>query len=119
MSRLAKVATPLDSWAVTVVPPPTKVPPLSVNVTVEELSAVKVLLNWSWAATWIGGLRAMPALPVAGGWVVNTSLVSAGGGIGVLRLALIWSPAASAIVTVLVMVVVPTGILALRSTENT
>src|SRR5262249_28664316 len=66
MSRLANVATPLDNWAVTVVPPPTKVPPLSVSVTMEELSAVKTLLNWSSAATWIGGVRGVPALPGRG-----------------------------------------------------
>src|SRR5262249_27229992 len=85
---------------------------------VEELSAVKTLLNWSSAATWIGGLRAMPALPVAGGCVVNTSLVSVGGGTGVLRLAEAGSPAASRVVTVLVTLVLPTGLWGFRPTEN-
>src|SRR5262249_34501140 len=65
-ARLPKVATPPETAAVAVLPPPTKVPPLSVSVTVELLSAVKVLPYWSSTATWTAGLRATPVSPLGG-----------------------------------------------------
>ena len=116
---MLNVATPFETVAVAVFEPPEKVPLLRVRVTIEELSPVKVLPNWSCTVTCTGGLSAMPALPLVGGSWLKINLDSEGGGMGVNRLPLPLSPAASAMVTLLVTPVVPRGIEAFRSNEKT
>src|SRR5262249_36233271 len=117
-ARLAKVATPAETGAVAVLLPPTKVPLLSVSVTVELLSPVNVLPNWSRTDTVTAGVRATPVSPLVGCWV-NARLVATGDPNGVTRVPLAVSDAASVMVTVLVRLDVPLGIVLLTSTEKT
>ena len=67
MTRLLKVATPLTAAALAVVPPPAKVPPLSVSVTV-DVSVVTVLPLASRTATVTAGVRVAPAVALLGCW---------------------------------------------------
>src|SRR5690349_7612659 len=71
MTRLPNEATPLTARAATVVLPLAKEPWLRAKVIRDE-SAVMMVPAPSSAATTIGGLRATPALPGAGGSVVKT-----------------------------------------------
>ncbi len=63
--RLLNVATPNTAWAVSVVPPPAKTPPVSVSVTV-DVSLVTTLPFASCTATWTEVPRAVPAVPLVG-----------------------------------------------------
>src|SRR5262249_61412907 len=73
----ANVATPPYTVAVAELLPPTKLPLLSVKVTVELLSAVNVLPNWSRTVTVTAGVRATPVSPLCGCWG-NARLVATG-----------------------------------------
>ena len=74
-TRLPKVAIPLTAATLAVVPPPAKVPPLNVSVTV-DVSAVTVLPKASSTATATAGLMAAPAVASLGAWA-NASWVAA------------------------------------------
>src|SRR5262249_46368405 len=114
----ANVATPPETVAVAELLPPTKVPLLSVSVTVELLSPVNVLPNWSRTATVTAGVRATPVSPLVGCWA-NARLVATGEPNGGTRGPLAVAPAAVVMVTVLVRLDVPLGIVLLTSTEKT
>src|SRR5580765_7492509 len=75
MIRPENVATPLTACALAVAAPFENVPLLNVKVTV-ELSAITGFPEPSCTATKIAGLRAAPAVPLAGGACRKPSLLA-------------------------------------------